>query len=216
MRPFFGVLAALALAGTALGNCGSAYFPVQQGWVWTYRSSVDNQTYTQTHTNVSASGFTNVIALSSGTVRAKWRCDAGGVVALEQNGASFSGAASQIEMETVNVRGVQVPRSLAMGSTWTFAYTMRAKLPEGQGSMTSEVQVSNKVVGRESVKVWAGTFTAFKVQSIMTMKMTMSVAGQNRPMPAQTINSTSWYASGVGVVKSVSGDITTELVSLKK
>jgi hypothetical protein len=214
MRHFLSGLIALALVGTAWANCGSPYFPVQQGWVWTYRSSVDNQTYTQTHSNVTANGFTNVMRLESGTIQARWRCDAGGVVALEQNSVNFSGAPEGFKVETSNVRGVQVPNRMAVGATWSFSYIAKARMP--QGSMNSTVEVSNKVVGQESVRVAAGSFTAFKVQSTMVMKMTMNVSGQSRSMPANTINSTSWYAQGVGLVKSVAGEITTELVSLKK
>ena len=217
MRHFLSSLIALALAGTAWAACGSAYFPVQEGWVWTYRSSTNNQTYTQTHTNVTPNGFTNITKLESGTLEARWRCDAGGVVALEQNSMNFSGAsgASQgFKLETTNVKGVQVPSRMAVGATWSFSYSAKARMP--QGSMNSTVEVSNKVVGQESVRVAAGTFTAFKVQSTMVMKVTMTVGSQSRAMPANTINSTSWYAQGVGLVKSVAGEVTSELVSLKK
>ncbi|MCV4872717.1 hypothetical protein OFB47_33500, partial [Escherichia coli] len=71
------------------------------------------------------------------------------------------------------------------------------------GKLTNSMETSNKVVGLEPVPVPAGTFKAVKVESTSIMKMSMNVGGKARDLPANTVQSTSWYADGVGLVKSL-------------
>lgn len=214
MRKLMGVLV-LVLAGAAWAKCDHPYYPVREGWVWTYKSSTDGKTYTSSQSNVSASGFTTIMKFSNLTVENRWRCDANGLASLEYGGVS-GGQNQQIKMETVSSKGVVIPNRLGVGSSWEYSYTIKGNMPSQGGTMTGDSTVTNKVVGQETVRVSAGTFQAYKVESTFTTKMTMTVSGKAMNLPANSFKSTSWYAQGVGMVKSVSEVGTTELISLKK
>lgn len=215
MGKLIGVVAGLLLMGAAWAKCDHPYYPVREGWVWTYKSSTDGKTYTSSQSNVSDSGFTSIMNFSNVTVENRWRCNANGLASLEYGGVN-SGQNQQIKMETVSSKGVAIPAGLGVGSSWEYSYTIKGNMPSQGGTMTGESTVTNKVVGQETVKVPAGTFQAYKVESTFTTKMNMTISGKQVSLPANSFKSTVWYARGVGMVKSVSEVGTTELISLKK
>ncbi|MBF6592891.1 MAG: hypothetical protein IVW51_00410 [Thermaceae bacterium] len=214
MYRMLGILLGLVLLGTAWAKCDNPFYPVREGWVWTYKSSLDGKTHTNTLSNVSDSGFTNTIQFDKGSVESRWRCDSNGLSSLEYGATNFSGKHNQFNLKTVDSKGVMIPTNLSIGSTWTYSFTLEGDMSTGK--INSNVETSSKVVGEETVSVPAGTFKAFKVESTSVMKMSMNINGKTQDLPSNTIKSTSWYAPGVGLVKSLSNDITTELVSLKK
>lgn len=216
MKKLIGVLAGLLLVGAAWAQCNYPYYPVREGWVWTYKNSTTGKTYTSAQSKVSDSGFTMALNFGKTVVENRWSCNANGLASLEYGGVNSSAQNQQIKMETISSKGVAIPARLSVGSTWEYSYTIKGTMPSQGGTMTGDSSVSNKVVGEETVKVPAGTFRAFKVESTFTTKMNMSASGKAMSLPPTSFKSTSWYAQGVGMVKSVSQVGTTELISLKK
>lgn len=208
------VLLGVGLLGTAWAGCEHRYFPVREGWVWTYKSSLKGKTHTVRFTGVSPLGFTYVTQLESGTVETHWKCDVDGLTSLEFAASSLGGKTRQVNFKTVNRKGVVIPNNLGVGSSWSYSFTLEGEMDNSK--LTNNMETSNKVVGLETVTVPAGTFKAVRIESTSTMKMSMNMGGKAKDLPANVVQSISWYADGVGLVKSVAADITTELVSLKK
>ena len=93
-----------------------------------------------------------------------------------------------------------------VGQTIDHSFSMEAK------GLKISSEGTQRVTARESVTVPAGTFDCFRVESEMSMKMIMSFRTK----------SVSWYAAGIGEVKTESYDrrgnleSVQELISLKK
>lgn len=214
MHKLLAALLGLSLLGTAWAGCDHRYFPVKEGWVWTYKSSLEGKTHTITMSKVSDAGFTYTIQFDKGSVDTRWRCDANGLSSPEYSGANFGGKTQQLNFKTVDSKGAIIPNNLGIGSSWTYSFTLEGEMDNSK--LTNNMETSNKVVGLETVTVPAGTFKAVRIESTSTMKMSMNMGGKAKDLPANVVQSISWYADGVGLVKSVAADITTELVSLKK
>jgi hypothetical protein len=210
------LLLGIAALGLGWAKCDHPYFPVRQGWTWTYKQSGQvNGTYSLTVTSANDQGFTLRYASKEGSFDLRWRCDASGLVSLDQ---SPLGQDQGFKLETTNAKGVTLPSQLRVGLAWTYSYDLKGSL-KSQGeamTITGKSTTSAKVTALEAVRVPAGTFQAFRVESTTKTEMAMDLGGLRQPMPSQSFAETVWYAEGVGMVKSVAGGVTTELVSLKK
>jgi hypothetical protein len=80
--------------------------------------------------------------------------------------------------------------------------------------MSGDVNMTSKIVGEETVKVKAGSFRALKVTVTQKMNMTMTIQNRSTPMN-NTLETTSWYARGVGLVKSSFQGGNSELIGYK-
>ncbi|RIH87446.1 hypothetical protein Mterra_01198 [Calidithermus terrae] len=210
------LLLSIAAFGLGWAKCDHPYYPVREGWTWTYKQSGQvNETYSLTVTNVSDQGFTLRYTTKESSFELRWRCDANGLMSLDQG--SF-GQNQGFKLETTNAKGVAIPSQFRVGLAWTYSYDLKGSFDSGgqKMTMTGKSSTDAKITAREAVKVPAGTFQAFKVETTTKTEMAMNVGGQSQPMPAQSFGGTTWYAEGVGMVKSVMAGITTELVSLKK
>ena len=211
-RPVFRLLP--ALLGTVLGTasvaqaaCSSPYYPVREGLTRSYQGTAAGQklAYTETISAVTAQGFKITTKVGSNAVTAAFKCGPNGVTGTP------SVSTPGLKVTSLTTRGVTQPPRLAVGTTWTSGVTLVGTV-QGQ-PMRNETDISLKVVGREQVKVPAGTFTAFKIESTTTTKVT--AAGQSlNPPPTR---STSWVVEGIGNVKSTVGSppTTIELVRYK-
>ncbi|GIW25610.1 hypothetical protein [Meiothermus sp.] len=213
MRSIVGVL--VLLACTAWARCDHPYYPVREGWVWTYRSSADKNTYTIQTLEVKTNGFIQRFTFPSFGFDSRWICDARGLTQPEftQSGQSNM----QMKFKTRKASGVLLPQNLRVGSSWSYSYEVSGEAQ--QGNLTIELEQSihttSKAVGQESVSVPAGRFMALKVESTQTIRGTMKMGGRSSPMNL-SVKSTSWYAPNVGLVKSQSEGVLIELVSLKR
>ncbi len=216
MRTVLGVLALLILSGAAWAKCDHPFFPVREGWLWSYRSSVDNSTYTVSITNVSASGFTQRQTFKNAGFESRWSCDSKGLTQPEYI-QPRNNQGVQVNLKTRKASGVVIPQVMRVGATWSYSYEVSGEMKQQNMTLQVEQRVSttNKVLGQESVTVPAGRFTAFKVESIMTTRGSMKVGANNIPLNT-TLKTFSWYAQGVGLVKSRFEGGTTELLSLKR
>ena len=216
MRKWTWIVAVLTLSGTAWARCDHPYFPVREGWTWKYQSSLDNSSYTVRIESVSASGFIQRQTFENLSFESRWRCDSKGLTQLEYvQPQGLQGV--QMNLKTRKASGVAIPQVMRVGTTWTYSYEVSGEAKQQNLTLQVEqsVTASNKVLGQESVTVPAGRFTALKVESILTTKGSMTIAGRKMPVN-HTVKTFSWYAQGVGLVKSQFEGGRSELVSLKR
>ncbi len=88
-------------------------------------------------------------------------------------------------------------------------FNMDFKMQSGMSGSVSVSITNRKVQGKESVTTAAGTWNCFKItsKSRIVMKLVIGI-----PVNVET---TEWYAPGVGVVKSESGGGKTEITAIK-
>lgn len=201
------LLGTVLATGTAQAACSSPYYPVREGLTRSYQGTVAGQklAYTETMSAVTAQGFKVTTTIGGNAVTAAFKCGPNGVT------GSPSVSTPGLKVTSLTTRGVTQPPRLAVGTTWSSGVTLVGTV---QGRpMRNETNITLKVVGREKVKVPAGTFTAFKIESTTTTKIT--AAGQKLDTPPT--RSTTWVAEGVGNVKSTVGSPPTsiELVRYK-
>lgn len=186
-------------------DCFNAYYPVKPGSTWTYQMS-GTRADTFTHSIVAASDkdFTDQDTFGNGTTRTgQWRCEGGDLISLTPGGASAAVAAAGLvfNFTVTENTGVTIPANMEVGSTWSQNIKFESSQDVGgvQLDTQNEASTSCTVIGRESVTVPAGTFDALKVEC--NTKLTIGMNGT----PIYTIEgpSTSWYALGVGMVKSI-------------
>ena len=89
-------------------------------------------------------------------------------------------------------------------------------------TVTMETSVVHKVVGREKIRVKAGSFDTLRIESDTTLQMSFAGPGAEKlkghmPGGPHVSHSSVWVAEGVGLIKSKHGEepsaITTELES---
>ncbi|GIW37221.1 MAG: hypothetical protein KatS3mg073_1366 [Meiothermus sp.] len=215
MRSILGILALVVLGTAAWARCDHPFYPVREGWVWTYRSSLDNSTYTIQTLEVKTDSFIQRFTFSSFGFDSRWTCDAKGLTQPEFAQSGQTGL--QMKFKTRKATGVVLPQNLRVGSSWNYGYEVSGEAQQGNQTIQMEqtLNTTNKVVGQESVSVPAGRFTALKVESTQITRGTMKMGGRSIPLNL-TVKSTSWYAPSVGLVKSQSEGVVIELVSLKR
>ena len=120
---------------------------------------------------------------------------------MEQMGdISATGTASYLEYPSVLKEGDALKDA---------SFSMDFKSASGLGGHISIDMTNRKVQGKESVTTPAGTWDCYKItyHSKMIFKLGIGI-----PMNADV---TEWYAPGFGVVKTDSGNGTTEITSIK-
>lgn len=210
-------------------KCGVPYYPVRAGLEKQYRVTYDRNaapaaTYTEGYADIGPDSFALRYRFPEMAVSTGWNCTSEGMVALEYGKLESARQATNFKMETVGRTGVTVPSAERWreGGEWRSSYEIRTEIagpqgPSARGSGT--IEITNRVTGREQITVPAGTYDALKVESTMTMKLTVRVGQMTQPTTT-SLRNTSWFAENVGMVKAVSaGDFagaTTELVGLKQ
>lgn len=214
MKQALWVLMVLMGASWAFAQCDNPYFPVRSGWEWTYRNS-DGTRYTSSILNTSSNSFTLRHNFDGKTQDIRYLCDNGSIIAAD---FSVPGEAT-FKMETVSRNGSAFPNRITTGTSWRYTYEVRGTMNQG-GNDSLVVQGTVEVVSRalavEAVATPAGNFQAIKVESTTNMRLTGNLNGINIPVPMRPFTSTSWLVQNIGMVKSVSGNITTELVGLNR
>lgn len=197
--------------GASIGACNIPYYPVGNGVTHTYQvSSSLSETFSivDTISNVTENGFT--LASQIGTVARtqQWGCGPDGLTMLEYiggNNANLSAEGLSAEYTTLNVNGVTVPASISPGDAWSQGFQI-----EGTQSMPGDltafsegsVDFQFQAVEMETVSVPAGSFDAMKVEVKTVFNFTSTFQDVSVPV-SFTATGYSWYAPGVGWVKSV-------------
>jgi hypothetical protein len=195
------------------GACANQYYPVTEGTTRTYSATggIEDFTYTETISGVAPDGFTVTTSYSlEGNLQTtqRWACQSDGLVALDYNGgpsAALSTEGLSVQYNTTGVTGVTVPANLGVGTAWNQTLTIEGDMVIGEGMTghaTGDVSYSANAVGTESVTTPAGTFDAIKVEIQQNFNVTADLSGVSVPV-AFTGTTTTWYAPGVGMVKSI-------------
>lgn len=192
------------------GPCANPLLPVVAGAAWNYQTSgFAESTFVRSIVSVSGSGFEDQDVFDSGAIRiGRWNCEAGNLIALDPAGgasAAVGTAASMAEFETTALSGVTLPASVEAGMTWTQNVSIAGTMDFGglPSSATNDAALACTAAGMESVSVPAGDFEARKITCQVTMLITVTTAGMTVPVPEMVFVTDSWYAPGVGWVKSV-------------
>lgn len=197
------------------GGCDNPLFPVVNGATWTYAGTggpAGAYSYTDTITDVRADGFTITSKFDDNLTKAQeWACKPEGLVALQLPGGAAAITTKQFQatFETSNVQGVTIPASVAAGDKWSFSLTIKGtqEVSGIKAETNGDASYDFTAVGMESVTVPAGTFDAMRVDGVLTLNLTALVSGLSIPVQI-TMNTTSWFAPGVGMVKtSTSGSV---------
>jgi hypothetical protein len=203
----------VAMAAQALA-CDHPYFPVKEGASWVYLSSsagLSDSTMTQSESGVTDSSFTLTTVIDDFSQSINWACGPEGLTQM-----NYASNTAGFEFETINVSGITLPPAAdwVAGKEWDSSYEVKGQMVQEGASLDVEgtVMIHQKIVGNETVTVAAGTFETVKVDSTFTMQMVSKVAGMSVPLNF-SFNGSSYYVSGVGMVKSTGEGFSTELQS---
>lgn len=216
------------IADTVSGICENVYYPVHQGSMWFYKStgsSYGDYEFTDTITSVRTDGYTLTSKYGELTRTQEWACKPEGLVALQLGGGpagSVNTSGAQLDIKTQNASGVTYPKEMTPGSTWqhTLDYTGTMDIAGETAQVTGSAISIFTAVGNENITIPSGTFDAIKIQVESTINITSTFQGVIVPPVTVSGSSTSWFAEGVGWIKSVStsdfgGTLDTETIELQ-
>src|SRR5262245_7587626 len=130
---------------------------------------------------------------------------------------------SNIKFITLKMAGVSYPNESEwkVGKKWQIWF-----LVEGQNTKTTPAKLVSRatytfqyeIISREPITVPAGTFEAFKVTVVDSVKIDVNNTGFKMPMN-QSVKSLHWYAKDIGLVKSLQegqAKVVVELIGVDK
>jgi hypothetical protein len=196
---------------TGTGVCAHQFYPVVLGATHTYTASsatFGSTTFTDTITDVRADGFTLTSEFDGLTRTQEWECTAEGISALQFSGggaaAGITASGVNGTFETTNATGVSLPANVALGDTWQQSFDITGQMSMAEGMSASAVGSASydfTAVAVEEVQTSAGTFSALRVEGVLTLTLQVDFEGMQVPLTL-TSESTSWFAEGIGWVKS--------------
>jgi len=219
---------AQTVSASSRGGCTNAYYPLSSGATWSYASTgsiTGDYTYTETLSGLSDTGFMTNDAFSIGATRTvTWSCDSGNLTSLAtgSGNASVSSSSMTLTIDSVNATGYIIPADFTDGKIWSEDVTLNGTLVQGsdqKGTTVSENKVDCTTAGIDKVTVPAGTFDTVKITCHTNLDTTVTLIGKisgTTGKPITTVlDSTQWYAQGVGLVQMVnSGDLVNETIQL--
>ncbi|MFC2065449.1 hypothetical protein ACFLXB_10185 [Chloroflexota bacterium] len=204
--------------------CDNQYFPVKESATWSYdNSGLDSESLTRSILEVTSDGFTDQDVFSDSTTRSgNWECKDGDLISLDLNVNNLAAAnavagGNEIDFEITSMEGVTLPAVVIEGTSWSQNIKLKGQQDFGGQAMSLKLDITNDCIssGDETITVPAGTFTAQRVECTAAVLITVNIFGMEIPTNAAS-SSTSWYAEGVGMIKTVSdnGDGTTSSLEL--
>jgi hypothetical protein len=218
MKPILLLATITALSSSAWAACNHPYFPSAANTTWLYQSSLKNTEHTTKVLSNNGSSF--VLENNFGKLKVKntIKCESDGSLTQTEY-PSMSGLSANMKIETVSYEGAAfpAPAKWVVGASWTNMFKVKISVAMGEQTMTQSgtMKIDSKIVGQETIKVPAGTFSALKVTQTIQQDMLMNFGGKSTPVK-NTITTTSWYAKNVGLIKSVASSITTQLMKFTK
>ncbi|TSA86069.1 hypothetical protein FNU79_07710 [Deinococcus detaillensis] len=206
LRFAFALLPFLALPALA-DPCDSGIKPMQPNWVWTYRDTdKDGVEFYEMRRVLTASGYTDTYTTSGKPPAPQsFKCDNGAQINI--TAPSIGGA----EITKLVVTGVSFPAPANWKTGYAWQYVMNLQGRKSGFNAKAAITFDYRIVGREKISVAAGTFDAWKVE------MNGNVDARVAVLPIrQKFSETQWIAEGVGIVKIVRANSSSELASLKK
>jgi hypothetical protein len=141
------------------------------------------------------------IAMSSGALTVHWTCGSEGIVSYDFGSISSPALGQIATMNIVDASGTFLPPAdrLTPGASWptNFTLVMSASAQGFTMEISSKTSETWTVAGTETISVPAGTFEALRVDGTSTT----STSGMMVAVPTSTMNSSYWYAKGVGIVR---------------
>ena len=211
-----GTAAAATALPTVVGDCGNVYLPTTENSTWTYvsTSSVNSGTGGRTvrTTKVGKDSFFHDVQLLKPPIHyeVSWQCTPQGLVEYGGGVLASLNASGKVKIDILKNTGVSLPSSINIGDTWsqTTELQMTSESLNGTGRWIGNL----KAIGPEAVTVPAGAFNAMRIDGILK--------SESDPYPSLnlTVESSSWYAPQVGLVKNAghifgeTADYTYELV----
>lgn len=199
------------ISPTSSELCGNVLYPTTQGAAWVYTSiggPSGSFNYTNSITETRADGFTLTSQFTDLTRTQEWDCQPDGLKAFQLGGGSAAGISIQgmtAEFVTSEVTGISIPQTVTPGMQWQYTLTLQGTvaMPGNQQAQSNGAYSADmKEVGRETVTVPAVTFEAVKIQSNSNVNIMAVFEGIEIPVKFNGTTIT-WYAPGVGYVKSV-------------
>lgn len=210
----FGFIVVSLLIVQQVFACDYPYFPIRDGASWTYQTTgtgIGNSDMTQTISDVTDSSFSYTTTLTDFTQTVNWQCGDEGL--LQMNYASNS---SGFTFETLSATGISFPPASEwqVGKEWDSSYEVKGSMVQEGVIVEVEgtVAVHQKIAAEESVTVAAGSFDTLKIDSAITMNLSSKMMGMSIPI-SLTVNSSSYYAKDVGMVKSLGEGYSSELTT---
>jgi hypothetical protein len=158
-------------------------------------------TFTRSIVNVRENGFDDQDVFSAGVTRqGSWECREGNLISLTPaSGPSVAAAGMQMNATVESNTGLTFPADPRPGMEWRQNIVLAGRFEREGTSMEarSVMDLSCKAVGMERVSVPAGDFEALRVDC--SHKTDISFSGV--PAFSMTETNASWYARGVGWVK---------------
>ena len=204
------------------GACSNPFLPVEEGKTYVYNQIEGGTTteYTITYTDVSSSGFTQMIEEDDQSVSVEWNCTENGLVPGEFFEADFIQIEGmEFDVETTEVSGHFLPpaNEWEVGNSWDLAYTVTVNVSaEGlETSVEGSMDLKNTIAAQESVTVPAGTYdNAYRVEQTGTFNA--SFMGMES---GSSMEQTYWFVRDVGLIRNVVGiqgaEYSLELVSVE-
>ncbi len=215
-------------ASQAANLCQNSFHPVSPNAQWTYTitglgGDPNGLPYNMTITNITPNSFTEHRQFPDGAADTNWVCTPDGLAATQPIDVTTAGRGT-VQVQTQQYSGVTLPpvERWTTGATWTNSYRVKGQMQTAIMAMSGDatIDVQNKIAGKESVVVAAGTYDALRVDSTAPAQLSLSLGIFGVPMTFNLVGS-SWYVQDIGLVKStlvVQGQpisITTELTSFK-
>jgi hypothetical protein len=214
------------------GDCGNAFYPVVEGRVLTYNSTIaglGESTFSTTFSDVSESSFTVTTDVGDEeAISVTWICTGEGMLSPEFS--QLPGAGEGFSIEFVEAEGVTIPSEdlFQPGESWSTHYVANATMADtgaGEMTMVQTMDMTNTVTGIETVSVPAGDYPeAVRVETTGTIGIAMSIGDTAQPATSVPMSYITWYVEGIGMVRQDLssllgeggvGDSVTELVSVE-
>ena len=170
-------------------ECDNPFYPVADEATWFYSHS-DGTNSISTMSADDFGKFTITAEGSDSKFTIDGECTPDGIVIMNAPGAmtTYTGDDGGSTVATVTSDGVSIPKDIGQGAQWAQTITVTTE------AGISVIDTNYTAVGFENITVPAGDFYALKVEQ----SGYVTVFGQKVNMHGFT-----WYAEGVGVVKSV-------------
>jgi hypothetical protein len=181
--------------------CYNQYFPNTTGNTWIYsgnNTATGDYTRTDTVSSSSADSFTVNSTLSSIPYSLTYACSSAGLTAgdpvSQYAGALLSGPDAPANIKLTSNSGLTLPANVVPGDTWQ--QTADFEATSQSLNISGRFVFDYTAVGYENVTVPFGTYNALRVDT--TIRVEVSAFH----VLAGTYTTSSWLASGIGMVKS--------------
>ena len=193
----------------AAGECKNPYYPIIENATWSYKSTgspVGEYVYTEVVSSMREDGFTITSNHKEGLTRSiEWSCIPQGLATVTFDGGPAAGVTAeqfQMELTTTKAEGITLPTQINPNDQWTqtITYEGQGKIAGSDVSSKGTTLFSMTALGEESVTVPAGTFTAMKIKTDITLDVLLTYQGSTNPYTSKFSQMHYWVA-GVGLVR---------------